>query len=459
MALALTLISWATPGRADDPPPSPAAVGEAAPPAEAAEAEKKTSVEDTLIATPINQTQGALVQVGGGLDAYFEHGVDIKGVRAPFTLHMGGLLQFDVIGYGDPSPALEAAAGEPWSSDWDVRRARFRLDGTLFRALHYRVRYNIDPSGGTSGFQDLYVDWSRLYDDWDGFWPRFRFGQVKEPLSINALTSSKWISFLELATPTQAFAPRRNPGLRLQASPFQQRVTWWLGVFAPNAANLGEVDTGSGIATTARVTWLALAPRRNPRRLLSLGAAASLRFDEEKGRFRANAGSNVGPYLIDTGTFAAHSSEIYQAEIVYVHDRFSTQAEFFYAHTKPKVKAPVDYYGVYAQATYALTGPGRNFNRYGAVFERVRVERPVFAEADRGWGAVEVAARYAFTDLRSNAISGGSAHQLSLGLNWYMTQAVRVTLNYTANFVEDAYGDPTADGEIHLLGIRLQFDF
>jgi phosphate-selective porin OprO/OprP len=455
IALALTLLAWAAPGRADDLPPSRAAVGEEASPTEADQA----SPENTLSATLIRQTRGTLVQAGGGLDAYFEHGVDIKGVRAPFTLHIGGLLQFDVIGYGDPSPALEAAAGEPWASDWKLRRGRFRLDGTLFRALHYRVRYNIDAKTGSSGFQDLYVDWSRLYDDWDGFWPRFRLGQVKEPLSLETLTSSKWISFLETATPAQAFAPGRNPGIRLQASPFQQRVTWWLGVFAPNAANLGEVDTGSGVATTARVTWLAVAPRRHPQRLLSLGAATSWRFNEETGRFRANAGANVGPNMIDTGTFAAHSSEIYQAEIVYVHDRFSTQAEVFYAHTSPKAKAPLDYYGFYAQATYALTGPGRNFNRYGAVFERVKVKRPVFAAADTGWGAVEVAARYSFTDLRSNSISGGSAHQFSLGLNWYMTQAVRVTLNYTVDFVEDAYGDPTADGEIHLLGIRLQFDF
>ena len=185
----------------------------------------------------------------------------------------------------------------------------------------------------------------------------------------------------------------------------------------------------------------------------------SWRYDVRSERFVANCGCDVGPDLIDTGTFEAHHTEIYQAELVFVHDRFCAQSEVFYAHSAPKGLPAVDYYGWYGEISYFLTPPGRKFNRHTAVFERVKPTRPVLGGERQGIGAWEIAARYAYTDLEASAISGGSLDQLTLGLSWYPTAYTRVTLNYIADFVENAHGVPFGDGELHVFGIRFQFDF
>ena len=54
----------------------------------------------------------------------------------------------------------------------------------------------------------------------------------------------------------------------------------------------------------------------------------------------------------------------------------------------------------------------------------------------RGWGAWEVAARYGAVDLNDGPVRGGEHTSLTLGVNWFLNQNVRLTANYIYNDVD-----------------------
>ena len=74
-----------------------------------------------------------------------------------------------------------------------------------------------------------------------------------------------------------------------------------------------------------------------------------------------------------------------------------------------------------------------------------------------GVGAWQVAVRFSSVDLNDGDISGGDAENISLGLNWYATNNIRMSANYVN--VLDVNGG-TADGdEPEAFQMRAQVEF
>ncbi len=51
---------------------------------------------------------------------------------------------------------------------------------------------------------------------------------------------------------------------------------------------------------------------------------------------------------------------------------------------------------------------------------------------DRGWGAVELAARVSHLDLFDETVRGGRVVNSTAGVNWYVTRNVRLMFNYVS---------------------------
>ena len=76
----------------------------------------------------------------------------------------------------------------------------------------------------------------------------------------------------------------------------------------------------------------------------------------------------------------------------------------------------------------------------------------------KSWGAWQLTARYTYLDLNDKMIVGGRANDLTVGLNWFLNQYMKVQWNY---FLTDRQGDSNTNGNglINGFATRLAFDF
>lgn len=111
-----------------------------------------------------------------------------------------------------------------------------------------------------------------------------------------------------------------------------------------------------------------------------------------------------------------------------------------------------DFSGWYVQGSWVLTGESRVYNPSTASFTAPKVAKPFSTKDGGGWGALELALRYSTLNLNShagdvsnvvtgwsganrsftyyNTVRGGEQSIITAGLNWYMNQAVRLSLDY-----------------------------
>ena len=95
------------------------------------------------------------------------------------------------------------------------------------------------------------------------------------------------------------------------------------------------------------------------------------------------------------------------------------------------------------------------------MFGRVKVNDPVYG-GSRGWGAWQVAGRYDVLDLgdRAASIPGctacGEQATWLIGVNWYLTDYVRLMLNVNQSTIDGGAND---GAEIKGIGMRAQVDW
>jgi phosphate-selective porin OprO/OprP len=371
---------------------------------------------------------------------------------------------------------------EDFDDGTDFRRARIGLEGLLWENLDYRIEMDFAGSGRPS-FTDVYATVKEL--------PcigNIRIGHYKEPFSLEELTSSRFITFMERSLPN-AFAPARNLGISAFNYTADESITWALGWFRTASDEFGDDVTsdtvpsagpdGSGEQSfTSRVTW-------NPyydegsggRYLLHLGGAYSFR-DADEGRVSfastpemrmrtsstAIGGSGEGalPNFVSTGTIAADHYDLFGLEAAAVWGSFSVQAEYIAASVDQTAAGDAYFDGYYVYASYFLTGEHRTYNRRSGSFDRVKPYENFFSVCTEdagictGWGAWELKARYSFLDLQDSGIAGGELTDWTLGVNWYLNPNFRIMLDYVHADVDDGAAD---GGEADIIGMRASFDW
>jgi phosphate-selective porin OprO/OprP len=359
------------------------------------------------------------------------------------SLKLGGRIQSDWA-FFDAEPRLEASVG-PLVDGTEFRRARLFVEGTLWDTVEFKAQY--DFAGGTAEFKDVYLGLVNL--------PAiggFRVGHTKEPFSFEELTSSKYILFMERATPVEAFAPSRNDGFLIGqgATGEDARVTWRLGAFK-------DVDDfGDRLSEewnfTGRLTGLPLY-RDGGRRLIHLGLAASLRSPlDGRIRFNSRPESHLAPRFVDTGDIAADGATLLGVEALAIRGPLTFQGEWIGTEVDALAGPDPTFDGYYVALGWILAhGYHHPYSTEGAHLDRLKVE-----DGDRfrrgGWGVWELVGRYSSLDLTDAAVAGGELDDWTLGLNGYLFSNVRTTFNYV-------HADFTGVGTSDALQMRFQIDF
>lgn len=376
-----------------------------------------------LAATPLAaQMPDSTVPVPGSYDRGY---LVLQSADGRFRYWLDGRLQLD--------GAVYTGGKNELGNGTEVRRARIGVKATLFRDWYSEI--DLDFAGNAVEIKDAWIGYTGFENT------LLKAGQYKEPFSLETLTSSKNIVFMERSY-ADNLSPDRNIGLG--AARWGKRWQVAGGLFGQTA---GEVDASArkeGWGLTGRASF---APVLGNRKVVHLGAAISRRTpdaatgaDTNSVRFRARPETDVSlARFLTTGKirFVDHTS-YYNAEAAAMFGPLMLQGEY----TKVVVHRLGDlpqasFKGGYVMASLFLTDDTRDYIASAGEFDRIHPKR--------AGGAWEVAARYSTLDLNDTSegvnILGGKGTNYTLGLNWYMNTNLRWMFNY-ARVVNDDNAKP-----------------
>lgn len=426
------------------------------------------------------ETKEAKITLGDGLK--------FKSVDGDFTAQLGAYAQMDSAWYDDDGTDL--------SDGTELRRARLSMSGTVLRDWDYKVE--ADFAGTTQGGSTNTVSLTDAYLRYNGFHAMsFTAGNFKVPFSLEAVSSGKYITFMERGLPFAFLNLRSLGGMAATAG---NNWTAALGLFGNTVTSQNADDEGKSAA--ARVTF---APVYRKDRALHLGFAAQIRAPDQNAsgskretvRFRSKPESNISSdglfecstvsatntanpdpavqncvpanfggtggfgrssgRLVDTGNISGDVNyySLLGAEAAAIYGPFSVQGEYMRAYVNRELSRDAAFNGYYVYGSFFLTGESRNYRADKGTFDILQPEHPF--SAGGGWGAWEVAVRFSSIDLNDEDVNGGRMQDLTVGLNWYPNAFMRLAANYVN--VLDVNGG-THDGEdINAFQVRAQVSY
>jgi phosphate-selective porin OprO/OprP len=319
----------------------------------------------------------------------------------------------------------------------EFRRVRLFSSGTMYSNVKYKLQ--LDFSGEEISFKDVWMELSKL-----PFNGNLRVGHFKEPLRLEALTSSKYITFMERSLPI-AFAPERNTGAMYHTT-FGEKLSLQTGIFHEGDSFGNDKESTNNVNVTSRITYLAM---NDDSKTLHLGASNSIRKNSGNSYgFSSRAENHLGNKLMSVSFEDVDKTNILGGEIAYVNNALSVQAEYLQATVIGTTETALSSY--YGQISYFLTGESRPYKSSLDGFSRVK---PNNNYGSGGKGAIELVARTSSMDL--TAANEGSLNDITLGVNWYLNPHTRVMLNYVM-------GEMTNETEViteNAVMMRVQLDF
>lgn len=400
--------------------------------------ERKTQVEQRLDkaerrvakvrkATRERRREETSTKLDGGLKA--------RSADGNFSFAIGGRLHLDA--------AWHDQDRTPLGDGTELRRARVYVAGKVHEDWSFRAEY--DFSDDDIAVKDAYLRYS-------GFRPiNIRVGHFQEPFSLEEMTSSNYITFMERALPN-ALVPSYHLGVGVDSH--GKNWSGAAGLFGEpvtdrGANNNDDEDDGYGLA--GRVTF---APLLAKARLVHLGASAEYRepSQDNQVRFRTPPESHVAEAqdLVDTGTINDVDDTLrYGLEAAAAWGPWSVQGEYLHARVDRNRASDLEFGGWYVYGSWLITGESRPYSVRRGTFRGVTPRHR--------YGAWELAARFSSLDLEDDDISGGREQNITVGLNWYPNEHFRLMANYV-----HADADPNDNGvddEPDLFQIRAQAHF
>ena len=359
-----------------------------------------------------------------------------------FKLKIGGRIQSDwgvVAADRRVARSLDVARTETGT---EFRRARLYISGTIYDTLGFKAQY--DFADGEPEFQDVYLSISGV-----PFVETVLTGHFKEPFSLEELTSSNNMTFMERGLPN-AFSPSRNTGIAMYHLYLDERIYWGVGGFR-DTDSFGDGFGGDADYNISNrvsgVPWY----ENDGRQLVHLGFSYTHQFRDRTVDFSQDPESNLAPDYVNTDDFTADGVDVINPEFATVWGPLSVQAEYMRAFVDSSSTGNPQFDGVYAYASYFLTGENRRYRKSRGAFGPIKPARNFRFGAEEGWGAWEIAARYSRLDLDSADVSGGTLNDVTAGVNWYLNPNVRVMFNYVFADLESVGDSNIAQGRFQIV--------
>lgn len=365
--------------------------------------------------------------------------LEITSQDVEFSWRIGGRLQHDATWWN-----ADGLTDASYKSGNEFRRARLYASGTVWQVWDFKFEYDFtDTDASMAAIEDAYV----RYTGWQPF--TVTVGQQKAPFSLNEMTSSKYITFIErslVVDATSAIVGNRRPGIHLHHY-FHDQFTLAGSVSLNRPDNDGAPETLEGeYAITGRATW---SPVHNDHTAVHLGAAGGYRnLDGRAFRVRTRPEVHIADRPVDQDGVPADSVTAVGLEGALVYGPFSLQGEYVSFDLDETVAGDGDGDGYYIYGSWFLTGDQRRYNWKGGNFKSVNVKRPL---GKGGFGAWEIGVRFSTLDIDDSASlglgndGGGEIDNFTGALNWYVNNNIMFRLNYIKTLdcsftCEDGFG-------------------
>jgi phosphate-selective porin OprO/OprP len=335
-------------------------------------------------------------------------------------------------------------------SAWEVRRFKLGVSGEIHAIGNPSFTTNFELAGTNPQWSDTYLWWQGL--PWIG---SLKIGNFDPPFSLEALTSSRDVTFMEEATPVAAFAPGYRFGFAIGGPVLEDTVTWNLGLFtAVQSQDVGDTTRDAG-RVAGRVTWLAVHDEA-ARRWVHLGLSVTVVESQDHLQYRSRPESHLAPYLLDTGTLRVGAAELIGLEAAWVEGSFSLQSEFIHSFVDQPGASVLNFGGAYVYASWLLTGECRPYDASRGIFGRL-APRQDFSLRGPGWGAFEVGTRLSYLDLTNESIRGGVGHGVTGDVTWYLNRHWKTKFEY--GFEAIRRGSIGSNGNLQFFQFRFQVDY
>lgn len=354
-----------------------------------------------------------------------ENGIGLKSRDGSNTIQLTGRLHMD---YRQYSPDYGTGqTTDSYQNLAEARRARFGVRGQFAKDFKYQLLANFGASDGfsstSSTADEMWVNWAANPE------MQFQFGLFKMPFSLEQMTSSNNIDFMERSLVGQndsELIPAKETGFMLHGVP-KPGLTYAVAVSRGKSNKNAEFD---GFDYIGRVTTNIAELQGSKAYVLHLGAAYST--GEIKGGItpasgrteaRSQSGWFTGPALSGATTRTRRG-----LEAAFAYNALKVQAEQFNFVYDPTTGDNQEIRGHYVQAVYNLTGESHAYK--DGAFNWVKPTNPV----DKGGrGAWQVGVRMSEFDASDVAVAAGKSNRataITYGLTWFATDNLRFMLNY-----------------------------
>jgi len=381
-----------------------------------------------------------------------------------FSLSLRSLVQFD---YGYFAQGKNPA-GVDLNSGSNFRRAQIGVQGTAFKDWSYNFIYDF---GGNGVEKNGYIYYAYL--QYDGLGPfHARIGALAPFAGIEDATGSADLLFLERPSVTDiARNVGGSPG-REGIDLFVQGDTYLLSVAYTGKKTTDAATFDAQQAVVTRASWLAYSDS-SVKWLVDANLTHVFKTADTVANSNLNNFSfSNGPELaidasktVNTGNIDANKVTEFGFETAATYAGLYAQGGWFHFDVERRTAVPnPDFSGWYAALTYSLTGEEHQYDPTTASFRGLRPAKPLGSQG--GYGAWEIKARYSDIDLDFNPLTtaaaggifGGKQDVWTVGLNWYVNNAIRFALDYD-NIRVSHINAPSTNISASAIALRSQISF
>jgi phosphate-selective porin OprO/OprP len=372
-----------------------------------------------------------------------QRGFRVRSADDKYAIKVGGRLHAQGSTHLNEG-GLESIGVNP-TDGTELRRARMEMSGTIQEDWRWAAEADFANNGAR--ILDWWLSYTGIEDT------ALTAGHQKQPYSLSVEMSSNDIAFVERSIDNSLVIPfvDRAIGLRMDTN----GENWFFagGLFGESVGPQDNNRPGGneGWGAVGRFIY---APVITDDSILHLGVRGAHRLpadDRQSVTIQTETTNMSNLFVVNATVNDLDSVTLAGPEIGLSYGPFTLLGEYNFAQFEREGDTTLEFnswhiglHWLFGAAPYA-----KSYRIDAGEWKRPVPERDFSWANGGGWGAVELAARYASIDMNDGDFTGGSQDTTSLALNWYMNNNVRMMFDWTHILETDGLGQTAARAAVN----------